>query len=190
MGENRRTTYTISEAARELGISIEWLRAGERRDLLLTCPSRSQWPSLLHRGRHRAHAHRARRTPPEVHAWVDELRPRVRSRRGDGPRMSDAPARGASALGAASGKRLAREAPASEWKGTTVRKAVCAPDAGAFCGVDLDACVDLKAGGVASWAEGIVQELDSYAEFSPSGTGLYVLLGAHSSSSDFYGYSC
>jgi hypothetical protein len=60
----------------------------------------------------------------------------------------------------------------------TVRKAVCAPDAGAFCGVDLDACVDLKAGGVASWAEGIVQELDSYAEFSPSGTGLHVLLGA------------
>jgi len=31
MGENRLTTYTISEAARELGISIEWLRAGERR---------------------------------------------------------------------------------------------------------------------------------------------------------------
>ena len=31
MEENRRTTYTISEAARELGISIEWLRAGERR---------------------------------------------------------------------------------------------------------------------------------------------------------------
>ena len=31
MGENRRTTYRISEAARELGISIEWLRVGERR---------------------------------------------------------------------------------------------------------------------------------------------------------------
>jgi DNA-binding transcriptional MerR regulator len=31
MGENRRTTYRISEAARKLGISIEWLRAGERR---------------------------------------------------------------------------------------------------------------------------------------------------------------
>ncbi len=31
MGENRRITYRISEAARELGISIEWLRAGERR---------------------------------------------------------------------------------------------------------------------------------------------------------------
>jgi DNA-binding transcriptional MerR regulator len=31
MGEDRPTTYKISEAARELGISIEWLRAGERR---------------------------------------------------------------------------------------------------------------------------------------------------------------
>jgi DNA-binding transcriptional MerR regulator len=31
MGENRRTTYRISEAARELGISAEWLRVGERR---------------------------------------------------------------------------------------------------------------------------------------------------------------
>ena len=31
MGENRRTTYRISEAARELGISAEWLRAGEKR---------------------------------------------------------------------------------------------------------------------------------------------------------------
>ena len=31
MGENRRTTYRISEAARELGISAEWLRIGERR---------------------------------------------------------------------------------------------------------------------------------------------------------------
>jgi DNA-binding transcriptional MerR regulator len=31
MGENRHTTYRISEAARELGISAEWLRVGERR---------------------------------------------------------------------------------------------------------------------------------------------------------------
>jgi predicted site-specific integrase-resolvase len=31
MKENRRTTYRISEAARELGISIEWLRKGETR---------------------------------------------------------------------------------------------------------------------------------------------------------------
>lgn len=31
MGENRRTIYRISEAARELGISAEWLRVGEKR---------------------------------------------------------------------------------------------------------------------------------------------------------------
>jgi DNA-binding transcriptional MerR regulator len=31
MKEQRRTTYRISEAARELGISAEWLRVGERR---------------------------------------------------------------------------------------------------------------------------------------------------------------
>jgi len=31
MEEHGRATYRISEAARELGISIEWLRAGEKR---------------------------------------------------------------------------------------------------------------------------------------------------------------
>jgi DNA-binding transcriptional MerR regulator len=31
MKENKRTTYRISEAARELGISAEWLRVGEKR---------------------------------------------------------------------------------------------------------------------------------------------------------------
>jgi DNA-binding transcriptional MerR regulator len=31
MKGNRRTTYRISEAARELGISAEWLRVGEKR---------------------------------------------------------------------------------------------------------------------------------------------------------------
>src|SRR5918999_5687963 len=31
MEENRRSTYRISEAARELAISIEWLRKGEAR---------------------------------------------------------------------------------------------------------------------------------------------------------------
>jgi hypothetical protein len=47
-----------------------------------------------------------------------------------------------------------------------------------FCGVDLDACVDPKTGENASWASEIVGELDSYTEFSPSGTGLQVLLRA------------
>jgi hypothetical protein len=37
MGQNRRTSR-ISEAARELGISIEWLRAGERRGFFSPAP--------------------------------------------------------------------------------------------------------------------------------------------------------
>jgi putative DNA primase/helicase len=47
-----------------------------------------------------------------------------------------------------------------------------------FCGVDLDACVDPRTGEIASWANEIVGALDSYTEFSPSGTGLHVLLKA------------
>jgi len=47
-----------------------------------------------------------------------------------------------------------------------------------FCGVDLDACVDPETGEIASWAGEIVGALDSYTEFSPSGTGLHVLLRA------------
>jgi DNA-binding transcriptional MerR regulator len=38
MEENRLTTDRISEAARELGISIEWLRAGERRGFFPPAP--------------------------------------------------------------------------------------------------------------------------------------------------------
>ena len=51
------------------------------------------------------------------------------SHRGAELRMSDAPAHGASAPGAASGRGLARETPASKGKGMIVRRAVCAPDA-------------------------------------------------------------
>ncbi len=35
MTEKKRTTYRISEVARLLGISAEWLRAGERRGFFL-----------------------------------------------------------------------------------------------------------------------------------------------------------
>ena len=38
MEENRRTTYRISEAARELGISVEWLRKGEERGFFPRAP--------------------------------------------------------------------------------------------------------------------------------------------------------
>jgi DNA-binding transcriptional MerR regulator len=38
MVENRRTTYRISEAARELGISAEWLRVGKKRRFFPPAP--------------------------------------------------------------------------------------------------------------------------------------------------------
>jgi DNA-binding transcriptional MerR regulator len=38
MGENRPTIFRISEAARELGISAEWLRVGERRGFFSPAP--------------------------------------------------------------------------------------------------------------------------------------------------------
>ena len=42
-------------------------------------------------------------------------------------------------------------------------------------GVDLDHCVD-ESGIIADWARSIVDQLDSYTEVSPSGTGLRVLV--------------
>jgi hypothetical protein len=47
-----------------------------------------------------------------------------------------------------------------------------------FCGVDLDACVDPETGEIEPWAREILHELDSYAEFSPSGIGLHVIVRA------------
>ena len=41
-----------------------------------------------------------------------------------------------------------------------------------FCGVDLDGCRDPETGTVAEWAREIIVELDTYAEVSPSHTGV------------------
>jgi putative DNA primase/helicase len=49
------------------------------------------------------------------------------------------------------------------------------PDDG-FAGVDLDNCRDRESGKIESWALGIVEELDSYTEVSPSGSGLKVFV--------------
>jgi primase-polymerase (primpol)-like protein len=49
-----------------------------------------------------------------------------------------------------------------------------APDP--FVGVDLDDCRDPETGTLDDRAQAIVTELDSYAEVSPSGTGVHVLL--------------
>ncbi len=47
-----------------------------------------------------------------------------------------------------------------------------------YCGVDLDACRDPETGAVVTWAATIAAELDGYAEISPSGTGLKVIVRA------------
>ncbi len=41
-----------------------------------------------------------------------------------------------------------------------------------FCGIDLDGCRDSESGRVAEWAREIVLSAKSYAEVSPSGTGV------------------
>ena len=45
-----------------------------------------------------------------------------------------------------------------------------------FCGVDLDHCLNLQTGEVTEQAATFVEQLDSYTEVSPSGTGLHVLV--------------
>ena len=44
-------------------------------------------------------------------------------------------------------------------------------------GVDLDHCRDAETGVIEPWAQKIIDELDSYTEISPSGTGVHILLG-------------
>src|SRR5918994_1425800 len=46
------------------------------------------------------------------------------------------------------------------------------------CGVDLDGCLNSETGEMESWAQEIVEGLDSYTEISPSGTGVHILLRA------------
>jgi putative DNA primase/helicase len=43
-----------------------------------------------------------------------------------------------------------------------------------FAGVDLDGCRDPQTGALESWASDILRDFDSYAEVSPSGTGVKV----------------
>jgi NrS-1 polymerase HBD domain len=41
-----------------------------------------------------------------------------------------------------------------------------------FCGIDLDKCRDPQTGALAEWARKIIGQINSYAELSPSGTGV------------------
>lgn len=51
---------------------------------------------------------------------------------------------------------------------------VFAPDAG-LVGVDLDHCRDAETGAMEPWAQAILDELATYAEVSPSGTGVHLI---------------
>jgi putative DNA primase/helicase len=42
-------------------------------------------------------------------------------------------------------------------------------------GIDLDQCCDPQTGVIEAWAQQVIDELKSYTEFSPSGTGLHIL---------------
>lgn len=45
-----------------------------------------------------------------------------------------------------------------------------------FCGVDLDSCVEN--GVILPWAKEIIDKLNSYTEYSPSGTGVHIIVEA------------
>jgi putative DNA primase/helicase len=45
-----------------------------------------------------------------------------------------------------------------------------------FCGVDLDKCRDPETGELEEWAAEIVEAFGGYAEVSPSGTGVHIIV--------------
>lgn len=45
-----------------------------------------------------------------------------------------------------------------------------------YTGVDLDGCRDPEAGHIEPWAVEIIEALDSYAEVSPSGKGIHIVV--------------
>jgi hypothetical protein len=47
-----------------------------------------------------------------------------------------------------------------------------------LCGVDLDGRLNADTGEIEPWARIIIEELDSYTEISPSGTGVHILMRA------------
>lgn len=47
-----------------------------------------------------------------------------------------------------------------------------------YTGVDLDGCRDPETGEIATWAQAIIDGLDSYTEISPSGKGVHIIVKA------------
>ena len=51
-------------------------------------------------------------------------------------------------------------------------------DSDPYTGIDLDRCRDLETGQIEEWAQGIIKRMNSYAEITPSGTGVHILIKA------------
>lgn len=49
-------------------------------------------------------------------------------------------------------------------------------EGGGLTGIDLDKCVDPDTGAIEPWAEDIINSMDSYTEFSVSGTGFHIIV--------------
>lgn len=47
-----------------------------------------------------------------------------------------------------------------------------------YAGIDLDGCIDAETGTLAAWAQAIVAQLGSYTEYSPSGSGVHIIVRA------------
>src|SRR5215212_4323992 len=47
-----------------------------------------------------------------------------------------------------------------------------------YCGVDLDKCREPESGEIEDWARELIEQLNSYTELSPSGTGVHILVKA------------
>ena len=43
-----------------------------------------------------------------------------------------------------------------------------------YTGIDLDKCINPETGEMESWAKDIINQMDSYTELSPSGTGVHM----------------
>jgi putative DNA primase/helicase len=46
-------------------------------------------------------------------------------------------------------------------------------------GIDIDKCIDLETGEMSTMASGIINACQSYTEYSPSGTGVHIIVAGH-----------
>ncbi|MBE9913679.1 DUF3987 domain-containing protein [Paenibacillus donghaensis] len=49
-------------------------------------------------------------------------------------------------------------------------------EGGGLTGIDLDKCINPNTGAIETWAEDIIASMDSYTEFSVSGTGFHIIV--------------